>query len=374
MKRLIPAEKKAPGLCDAGRRREFARELTTEEKFIFDGLMAGIRRTNLLKLDIPVPNGNRIFAKCEFEQLTGSHYDRVYPFLVKILLEGGFTPEKYGLVETSSGNASISFARACNAFGYESWAVLPRSEEISAARIKLTSDEGTHIVHPNPLVDGYGLPGIAKRMLRLIRESRDWKKPLWSPDHSRVHDSIESILSLAQEIADELDSIDFFVGIPGNGTTLYGVGVPLKSAFHGMQVVAVEPYSNPGLFLLMHPEMKNIYMAKGDLPEIAPSPDSIHEYKIRMPGSGCYGLADIFPHIVASVPFVDSIRQIDDKNAEWEKPMHAGKSVNDLLLEAHGFKVGSTSAASLMVALEIAERVHDKTIVMIFYDKLEGRY
>jgi len=54
--------------------------------------------------------------------------------------------------------------------------------------------------------------------------------------------------------------------------------------------------------------------------------------------------------------------------------MHAGKSVNDLLLEAHGFKVGSTSAASLMVALEIAERVHDKTIVMIFYDKLEGRY
>jgi len=213
-------------------------------------------------------------------------------------------------------------------------------------------------------------------MLRLIRESRTWKKRLWSPNHSIVAETVDAIRPMAVEIVDKLDKIDYFIGIPGNGTTLYGIGAPLKGAFPGMKVVAVEPYSNPGLFLLKYPHMKETYAKRRELPQTEPTPkeENIHDYKIPMPGAGCYGVAEFFPHIKASVALVDAIRQIDDKNKEWEKKVLGGKTVNELLFEAHGINVGITSAASIMVALEIAETVRDKNFVLIFYDRLEGRY
>ncbi len=93
-----------------------------------------------------------------------------------------------------------------------------------------------------------------------------------------------------------------------------------------------------------------------------------------MPGAGCYGLAEKFPHILASVPLVDGVKQVDDAKGEWEKPLVGGKSANDLLFEAHGIRVGITSAAALMVALEMAERVRGKNFLLVLYDLKEGRY
>jgi len=377
MKKLNPHIKVAKSLYEQGIKKNGYYEISPERQRILAKFKEAAGKTRLLKLDIPIPNGNKIYAKCEFENPTGSHYDRVYPYLIEILLNTGFLPDKFGLVETSSGNATPAFTRICKALGYDAWAVLPRPEELSNARIKLTVKEGASIVYPDPMIDGYGLPGIAKRMLRLIRESRQWKKPLWSPNHSTVAETIDAILPLAQEIVNEINEvIDYFIAIPGNGTTLYGIGAPLKQLFNHMQIVAVEPYSNPGLFLLKYPHLRDQYVARGELPQVEPTPtkENIHEYKITMPGAGCYGLTEYFPHIRASVQLVDLIRQIDDKSKEWEKPVHGGKSVNDLLFESYGFRVGITSAASLMVALEIAKTVRDKNFVLIFYDLLRERY
>lgn len=373
MTRLNVPPCSAPSLLETSRGRNPHHALTARERNVLAGFKEAAGRTELLRLDLPVPNNNRIYAKCEFQNPTGSHYDRVYPLLLEILLENGFTPDKYGLVETSSGNATPAFVRVCRELGFEAWAVLPRAEELSETRLRLTKNEGASVVHPDPCVDGYGLVGVANRMLRLIRESRGWEKPLWSPNHSAISETLDAMLPLAQEIVDAVERIDYFLGIPGNGTTLCGVGAPLKEAFPEMRIIAAEPRSNPGLFLLKHPEMREKYLRDGTLPDLEPSP-LVHEYKIRMPGSGCYGMAERFPHILDSVKLVDSVRQIDDEGREWEKPLHGGKSANELLFEAHGIRVGNTSAASLMAALELAEKVSGKNILLIFYDLKEGRY
>jgi|GEM_PF-3482428 len=376
MKRIELPLRVAKSLYDYGGRKGKAQAVSSRDQKILNEFKVAAGRTNLLKLDIPVLNGNKIYAKCEFENPTGSHYDRVYPYLIEILLKMGFTQDRFGLVETSSGNATPAFVQLCKALNYDAWAVLPRADELSKTRIAMTAKKGAGIVHPDPRIDGYGLPGIAKRMLRLIRESRTWEKQLWSPNHSIAAETIDAIQPMATEIADKLDKIDYFIGIPGNGTTLYGVGAPLKAAFPETRIIAVEPYSNPGLFLLKYPKLKEIYIKRGELPQTEPTPneEDVHEYKIMMPGAGCYGIAELFPHIRASVNLVDSIRQIDDKNKEWEKSIVGGKTANELLFEGHGIRVGITSAASLMVALEIAEKVRDKNFVLIFYDRLEGRY
>lgn len=365
----------AKRFAEVGRRKNAKRELSAREKRVLSEFREAAGNTKLLKLDLPVPNGNRIYAKCEFENPTGSHYDRVYPHLLEIMLREGFTPDRYNLVETSSGNATLAFVRLCKELGYEPWAVLPRPEELSKTRVDMTRNEGAEIVHPDPQVDGYGLVGVAARMFRLIKESlRSWEKPLWSPNHSVVAETIEAIFPLAREIAREVENIDYYVGIPGNGTTLYGIGAPLKGAWPHMKIIAVEPRSNPGFFLLKYPHKKEEYAKKGLLPRLEPTSGEVHDFRITMPGAGCYGLAEKFPHIRASVPLVDEVRQIEDLDGEWDKPVAGYKSASELLFEAHGIRVGITSAAALMVALEMAEKVGDKNFLLVFYDLKEGRY
>jgi len=376
MKCLSPPKRVAGSLLEQCKARNGERRLTEKEMRLLAQYKESAGRTELLKLDLSIPNKNRIYAKCEFQNPTGSHYDRVYPNLIEILLRTNYTPDRFDLVETSSGNATPAFTRLCKELGYNVWAVLPRPEELSKKRINMSSSAGAKVIHADPQLDGYGLPGVAKRMLRLIRESRNWQKPIWSPNHSIVAETVEAIFPVTAETMTGLDTVDYYIGVAGNGTTLYGIGAPLKSLIPRMKVIAIEPHSNPGMFLLKYPHMKEHYECTGELPQLDPTPElnEPKDYIITMPGSGCYGLAEYFPHIIASIDLVDGIRQIDDKNREWEKPIRKEKTANDLLFEAHGIRVGITSAASLMVAFEIASKVYDKNIVIVFYDLVKGRY
>src|SRR5688572_25094453 len=94
-----------------------ARKVTMNEHRheLYAELFSKVGNTNLYKIrHIEVPNGNKIFAKEEYQNPTGSHYDRVYPYLLyEAEKRGVISPSTTTIVENSSGNAGASAAWAC---------------------------------------------------------------------------------------------------------------------------------------------------------------------------------------------------------------------------------------------------------------------
>ncbi len=299
-----------------------------------------------------------------FPKKGGSHYFRVYPYLLELLLRQGITPAEYNLVEVSSGSAGQAFAYAAKAAGFEAHCVFPN--EISEIRRSLAAQEGAIVHLPDPEIDGKGVPAAVNKMTRMLAEKVLNGKKLWTPNHSQVIETSHALSPIASEILNPLcnplcDKIDIFVGVAGNGSSLYSIGATLKVLGAISRIVAIETQESPGLFSLKYPGR---YEAEiGSLPDYTPT--SSTSIKIPMPGSGSYGLD--FPYVRASVDLVDEVRLI--KNGQWKE--------TQLLLrdrDIEGLTVGPTSAASLMAALEIAKQVRDQTILVVFYDSAAWRY
>ena len=301
---------------------------------------------------ITVPNGNRIIAKFEFQNFpTHSHYDRVYPYLFWCWEQTGIGPHTHEVMETSSGNASPAFANVAKELGYTPYCVVPK--EISERRRSFSEKEGG-IVIVSESEDGFGVPGAANRQKKeLIKRIKErMKKPelkrLVSINHSQVSEALVPMRILVGEVVRAVkEKIDCFVGIAGNGTTLYGIGSELKRIFPEMKVWALEPRKQAGLYQMKYPT--------------SPFKENGEELtEIIMPGSGVKGLN--FPHLNASVEIVDNVRLVEA--GEWAETEETFENASNISL-------GYTSSASLMAALEYSREVENQTIFTVFYDLLE---
>lgn len=315
---------------------------------------------------LSIPNNNRILAKLEMccspsSELSGSHYYRVYPYLLELLLRQGITPEDHALAEVSSGSAGQAFAHICQLAGFEAHCIFPN--EISEKRRSLAAEHGGIIHLPDSRIDGFGLPGAVAKFKRLLAAKKINGKRLWSPNHADVIETAQALASIPLEILQQsqglkVGSIDFFIGAAGNCSTLYSISSILRILSMLPKVIAFEPIESPGFFETKYPGRYEKEV--GPLPDLTPAGKSI---QIPMPGSGAYGLD--FPYRKASVDLVDEVCLI--KNNEWSE-------TQELLKAQTGLDVGRTSAASLMLALQQAETVHDKNILVIFYDAGSNRY
>ncbi len=330
-------------------------ELSPERPEKFRNLARRSGNTALLDVSssgLQVPNGNRILAKLEFQNApTNSHYDRIYPYLLWCWEQAGLSPATHELIEVSSGNASPAFANVARELGYTAYCVLPN--EISDNRRTISSEQGGIILLPEPS-DGFGVPGAVNRQRReLVERIRAHRKDpglkeLASINHSQVSEAILPMRLLVEEVTCSVkEKIDCFVGVAGNGTTLYGIGDELKRIFSGIRIIALEPKKQSGLHQMKYPGVP--ILENGGAPT-----------EIIMPGSGVRGLA--FPHLAASVKLVDEIRLVE--SGEWV-------DAREEFAKRSGILLGHTSAASLMTALEYAQKVENQTIFTVFYDLLD---
>ncbi len=91
------------------------------------GLCRAVGKTTLFELwPGCFPNEVRVFAKAEYTNPTGSHYDRIYSHLFEAHLTK-FLKGRYDmLVEVSSGNAAASFVWFCRQLEFPCAVNLPR--------------------------------------------------------------------------------------------------------------------------------------------------------------------------------------------------------------------------------------------------------
>lgn len=182
---------------------------------------------------------DRIFAKAELMNPTGSIKDRPASFIIDEAERSGALKPGDTIIEATSGNMGVSFAWLAAERGYKCIIVMPSN--MSEERKKTLSYYGAKLVQVDP-----GDFDSAIRLRDKMSEEEGYfncnqfSNPLNIEAHRKT---------TATEIIDFFDTTEFFPSafITGTGTggTLMGAGITLKERYPILKIFAVEPDESP---------------------------------------------------------------------------------------------------------------------------------
>lgn len=303
------------------------------------------KNTPLIELPAPGKN-NRIFAKLEYFQHTGSHYDIYFLRLLNRLEEEGMIIQGIStLVESTSGNAGMSCAFIAQQRGYPCEIFLPAS--LPKTRIESIKQYGA-TVHE---VDGeHFLLDVARALRNFLLEHREeinGVRRCYCPNHSQDVEAPYYFLRIAAEATLQVQeqygcTFTTFIGAAGNGGTMRGIGTFLRSHSPTMKIVAFEHEACPQALLLRNKEKLQ-------------DPPKQH----TLYGTSTWGIP--FPHLEYNVRYLmNDIFVIND--AQWQQ----GEST----LQKLGYEVGHTSSAAYFLACQYCEQHENENVLVLFYDNL----
>ena len=211
------------------------------------GLLAAIGHTPLIELDLAPdrPRAVRIFSKLEAVNPGGSVKDRpVARMLVEASHAGRFTDGRR-LLDSSSGNAGISYAMLGAALGVPVTIVVPGNA--SHERLDRIVAHGAELILTDP-IKGYDYALEEAHRLAAQHPQRYWYCDQYSnPGNWRAHYDGTGAEILDQLIAQAQVVPDAFVAGVGTGGTLTGAGKRLREANPNLHILAVIPERFPGI-------------------------------------------------------------------------------------------------------------------------------
>lgn len=216
-----------------------AHELTVRAR----GLLAAIGHTPLVELDLPgrLPPDVRLFAKLEAVNPGGSVKDRpVARMLTEALAAGRFEGGRR-LLDSSSGNAGISYAMLAAALDIPVTIVVPGNA--SRERLDRIAAHGAELHITDP-IKGYDFALIEARRL-----ADDYPDQYWYCNQYANDDNWRSHYDgTGSEILEQLELVpDAFVAGVGTGGTITGAGRRLREPNPDLHIVAIIPDRFPGI-------------------------------------------------------------------------------------------------------------------------------
>jgi cysteine synthase B len=211
------------------------------------GILAGIGNTPMVELPWVqefAPRA-RLFAKLESVNPGGSIKDRPVARMLTQALAAGRLAHGRRLLDSSSGNAGISYAMLGAALGVPVTLVVPANA--SQERLDRIAAHGAELILTDP-IEGYDFAIREARRLTDTYPDRYWYCNQYANDANwRAHfDSTGGeILAQLREQSGTLP--DAFVGGVGTGGTLTGVGWRLREANPDIHIAAVIPETFPGI-------------------------------------------------------------------------------------------------------------------------------
>jgi cysteine synthase len=319
-------------------------------------LNESVGRTTLYELwPGSFPNGARVFAKAEYSNPSGSHYDRIYTHLFHVHLHEILEQRVDVLVEVSSGNAAASFAWFCRQLGFPCAVMLPKS---------LPNGFVDHILELNPNADIYFgerssdyVSGAVMVLRQYMKSAPEHMIRIYPLNHSRDPETLNATEVIANEAIQQLhekfkvSKLDYYIAACGNGSTIIGPGRVLSAAYDDLRVIGFEPEEAP---------MVQTYL-------------SSHRYKPSMSGSrhylfgtGVWGVRFPFLHDQAFglgqlLKSPDDVLLIDKKRRQ---------KIRQLACQTGG-QFGFTSLASIALAFEVSQESRNAgaTFLVILYDR-----
>lgn len=190
-------------------------------------------------------NTTRIFAKLESVNPGGSVKDRpVARMLLEAIAEGRFANGRR-LLDSSSGNAGISYAMLGAALNIPVTVVVPGNA--SRERLDRIAAHGAELVLTDPL-EGYDFALREAHRLAAAQPERYWYCDQYSNANNwRAHYDTTGAEILAQITEQTGEPPDAFVAGVGTGGTLTGAGRRLREARREVYIAAVVPEIFPGI-------------------------------------------------------------------------------------------------------------------------------
>lgn len=184
---------------------------------------------------------DRIFAKCELFNPTGSIKDRPASWIINDAEQRGLLNPGGTIVEATSGNMGVSFAWLAAERGYKCVIVMPNN--MSIERKKTLELYGAQLIE----VDAGDFDGAIALRDKLAEEN-GW----FNCNQFGNHLNIEAHWrTTGREIIDFFKQMNgnvypsAFVSGTGTGGTLMGAGLRVKEKYPILKIVAVEPAESP---------------------------------------------------------------------------------------------------------------------------------
>ena len=174
----------------------------------------------------------RIWAKLEGHNPTGSVKDRVAKAMIDSAEEQGLIEPGQTILEPTSGNTGIALAMVARRKGYKLTVVIP--DNASEERIRLLELFGAEVVFSPGDKGTNGSIDVAKRLAEDDRYFMPFQ--YGNPANPDAHYE-----GTGAEIVRDLPEVTHFVAGLGTGGTLMGVGRRLHDHDASIKVIAAEP-------------------------------------------------------------------------------------------------------------------------------------
>lgn len=200
-----------------------------------------VGKTPIVKLNNATgENEGTVYVKLEYFNPGSSVKDRLALAMIEAAEKDGTLKPGGTIIEPTSGNTGIGLAMIAAAKGYNAILVMP--ETMSLERRNLLRAYGAEIVlTPGP---GGMKAAIAKAEELSAEHGYFLPQQFTNAANAEVHR-----LTTGPEIVEAFEGLklDAFVAGVGTGGTITGAGSVLKTAFPGIEIIAVEPKDSPVL-------------------------------------------------------------------------------------------------------------------------------
>ena len=179
---------------------------------------------------------DRIFAKFEGQNPSGSIKDRMATYIINNAEENNLIKKGDTIIEATSGNSGIAFAFLAAERGYKCIIIMPSN--MSEERKQMLRYYGTELIE---VPDGKFDDAIA------LRDKLAEENGYFNPKQFSNSLNIEAHYKVTgpEILKQHSDKIAAFVDGTGTGGTLMGITRFLKIHHQNMKVVAVEPAESP---------------------------------------------------------------------------------------------------------------------------------
>jgi len=388
---------------------------SAERERKYSNLKESLNRPQLTELtDVSIPNGNRIFQLDMSDTIRTSdligvyiplnHYGPTFLDVYRTKEEAGEIREGDFVVDSSQGNAALALTVIGSYLGFQPHAIVPEGH-LPRRMLYLLEEAGAKLIYTERTDYINNFESKIRETIRKQRTHRGFLNHSMDSGRKNNETTLRALEPIATEILQQLreygiERPDYFIGVWGNGSSLFGPGRILKD--NGVEVVGWELFSQAVAYELAKP---GEYTERYGIPITVPMKHPFTELTAihGVPGSSYRGKGKPidFPHIRNAITgtqriitgkegtrliadsrmlkvYRDLVTSVPELRPRTDEYIQEAEKLPrlDEAMERFGITqdLGRTSVGNLMVALKLTEEVENKVIVTMIYDRLSQKY
>lgn len=322
---------------------------TTEgRRRLYESVVDTIGNTPCIRLNRIAPKHVRIYVKAEFFNPAGSVKDRLAISIIEEAERRGDLKPGQTVVEATSGNTGIGLAMVCAAKGYP--LVVTMADSFSVERRRLMRFLGARVVLTPRAAKGYGMYQKAKE----LSEANGWflARQFETADNANIHENTTGRELLADFSGERLD---YWVTGYGTGGTVTGVARVLRRERPDTKIIL----SEPSIAQLL---------ASG----VSQDRGADHAPAVSHPAFTPHPIQGWTPDFIPFVLQESVDRHFYDELIPVTGPDAIGWSRR--LATEEGIFTGISGGASLAVAVRVAERAPEGSVICCMLPDTGERY